>query len=174
VDAAALTQSWTFLLVPLGISIVFVVLIRTIPELVQGIINGTSLSTGAGLYATATGVAAGAAAHTVSAGMAATSAGQLASEQLTDAALRGEAPASRAGQFAWLGVRTAANLGGAAAKNVGDRLSGRVPPHGTRIGQMSNAMDQKRKEIEQARTKRDRNAQNTAPPATSSRPNDPS
>jgi type IV secretion system protein TrbL len=158
VDAAQLTQSWTFLLVPLGISIVFVVLIRTIPELVQGIINGTSLSTGAGLYATATGFAAGAAAHTVSAGMAASSAGQLASEQLTDAALRGEAPSSRVGQAAWLGVRTTANLGGAAAKNVGDRLSGRVPQHGTRMGQMSAAMDRAREKSVEKRN------QNQAPP----------
>jgi type IV secretion system protein TrbL len=144
VDSAQLTQSWTFLLVPLGISIVFVVLIRTIPELVQGIINGTSLASGAGLYAAATGFAAGAAANTYSAGMAATSAGQLASEQLTGAALRGEAPVSRAGHLAWLGVRAAANLGDAAVMNVGDRLSGRVPPHGTRMGQMSAAIERTR------------------------------
>jgi type IV secretion system protein TrbL len=68
IDAAALTRSWTFLLVPLGISLVFVVLIRTIPELVQGIVNGTSLSNGIGLYGTVTGFAAGAAAGSVSAG----------------------------------------------------------------------------------------------------------
>jgi type IV secretion system protein TrbL len=159
VDAAQLTQSWTFLLVPLGISIVFVVLIRTIPELVQGIINGTSLASGAGLYATATSIAAGAAAHTVSAGMATASAGQLASEQLTDAALRGEAPPSRVGQAGWLGARATVNLGTAALKNVGDRLSGRVPPHGTRLGQMSAAMDRAReKSVEK------RNQNQTPPP----------
>jgi type IV secretion system protein TrbL len=153
IDAAALTRSWTFLLVPLGISLVFVVLIRTIPELVQGIVNGTSLSNGIGLYGTVTGFAAGAAAGSVSAGMAAASAGRLASEQLTDAELAGRAPASRAGQAGWLGVRSAANLGGAALRNVGDRLSGRVPPHGTRMGQMSGAMERDREARLKARTK---------------------
>jgi type IV secretion system protein TrbL len=142
-----------FLLVPLGISLVFVVLIRTIPELVQGIINGTSLATGAGLYATATGFAAGAVAQTVSAGMAARSAGQLASEQLTDAELAGQAPASPAARAGWLGVRSAASLGGAALQNVGDRLSGRVPPHGTRMGQVSGAMDRDREAKIKERTK---------------------
>jgi type IV secretion system protein TrbL len=171
INAAQLTQSWTILLVPLGISLVFVVLIRTIPELVQGIINGTSLATGAGLYATATGFAAGAVAQTVSAGMAARSAGQLASEQLTDAELAGQAPASRAGRAGWLGVRSATNLSGAALQNVGDRLSGRVPPHGTRMGQMSGAIDRDREAKVKARTREDgAAAPGVTPPAGPPKP----
>ena len=54
------SRSWTSLFVLLGISIVFVAIIRTIPEMVQSLINGTSLASGAGLYGTGAGVATGA------------------------------------------------------------------------------------------------------------------
>src|SRR5262249_3570780 len=78
------------------------------------------------------------------AGMAATSAGLLAGEQLRNAELSGRSPAIAAGRAGWLGIRTVANLGGSAARSIGDRLSGRVPPHGTRLGQMSGDMDRTR------------------------------
>ena len=66
------------------------------PEMVQGLINGTSLSTGAGLNATATGFAAGAAANIYPPAWR-RQRRELAREQITEPQLRGEAPASRAG-----------------------------------------------------------------------------
>jgi type IV secretion system protein TrbL len=149
--ASDLTRSWTGLFVLLGISIVFVSLIRTIPELVQALVNGASLSSGAGLYGTATGIATGAAAGGISAGLAAASAGRLAGEQLRNAELSGAAPTSAAGRAGWLGVRSMANLGGSAARTIGDRLSGRVPPHGTRLGQMAGDMDRAREALAKKR-----------------------
>jgi type IV secretion system protein TrbL len=168
IEAAQLTRSWTFLLVPLGISMVFIVLIRTIPELVQGLINGTSLATGTGLYASATGFAAGAATATVTAGMAARSGASLASEQLKDADLGGRAHAGNPIAFAG---RTAANIAGAALGNVGARLSGRVPPHGTFTGQMAAEMDRRREAVRYARDKPAQSADHTETPSS---PNPPS
>jgi type IV secretion system protein TrbL len=167
IEAAQLTRSWTFLLVPLGISMVFIVLIRTIPDLVQGLINGTSLSTGAGLYASATGFAAGAATATVATGMTARSGVKLASEQLKDAELGGRAHASLPIAFAG---RTAANITGAALGNVGARLSGRVPPHGVFAGQMAAEMDRRRDAIRDGRNKPQPKADATETPSSSNRP----
>jgi hypothetical protein len=44
-----------------------------------------------------------------------------------------------------------ANLGGSAARTIGDRLSGRVPPHGTRLGQMAGDMDRAREALAKKR-----------------------
>ena len=79
--------------------------------------------------------------------MATRSAALLAQEQLKDEHGSVASPAS----LPW---RTAANLTSYGVGNIGDRLSGRAV-HGTRGGQMANAMDQDRWRKAQARMRQE-------------------
>jgi hypothetical protein len=111
--------------------------------MVQGLINGSSHGQGAAGWAAAT------AAFTGFAGgiLATRSAALLAQEQLKDEQGSAAGPAS----LPW---RTAANLTSYGVGNIGDRLSGRAV-HGTRFGQMANAMDQDRWRTAQARMRQE-------------------
>jgi type IV secretion system protein TrbL len=174
------TRSWSSLFVLLGISLVFVSLIRTIPEMVQALINGTSLASGSGLYGAATGLAAGAAIGAASGGMAVHSAGKLASEQLKEADSGSKGPQSLPGRVAFLARNATGNAVVHAAGTLGDRLSGRSSAHGTRLGQMAGRMDRQREALAEKRAKAagDAGVQNTAPsppspvPETNSNAND--
>jgi hypothetical protein len=99
--------------------------------------------------------------------MAARSGASLASEQLKDAELGGRGPAGHPIAFAG---RTAANIAGAALSNVGARLSGRVPPHGTFTGQMAAEMDRRREAVRDARIKPAQTADETQTPLSPNRP----
>jgi type IV secretion system protein TrbL len=145
------TRSWTSLFVLLGVSVVFVCLVRTIPDMVQGLINGTSLASGGGLYGTASGIAAGAVTGSVAGGMALRSAGLLASEQLRSAQTAGTGPDSSSGRAAFLARRTAGNLASAGTANIGDRLSGRVPAQGKPLAQMASKMSDAEKKLKAER-----------------------
>jgi type IV secretion system protein TrbL len=125
------------ILVVVGSAIVMVAVVKTVPDMIQGLINGASVGAGGALLAAAAGVWAGsraAASTAVGAGMAGVAAGRLASRQLQDPSLNTGLPGD-----GWLG-RTARNLAGAAARNVGERLSGRAA-FGTRFGQMADDMN---------------------------------
>ena len=145
------TASITSILVLAGVSLIFATITRVIPDMVQALVNGTSLSSGAGLVGTVSNVATGAAGAAVSGGMAVTSGARLAQEQLRAADIAGTGPSTSLGRAARLASSTAANVAGAGIANVGDRLGGRISPNGTRMGQMSTAMDIQRRNLEKKR-----------------------
>lgn len=120
------SASLTSIFVLVGVSVIFVAITKVIPEMVQSLINGTSLSRGEGLFATAGRVASGAAAGVVGGAMAARSATRLASEQLRSAEAEGTAPRSAVGRALYVPARTAGNLGKEAANDIGTRLGGRM------------------------------------------------
>ncbi len=120
------SASLTSIFVLVGVSIIFVAITRLIPEMVQSLINGTSLASGAGLYATAAGLAGGAVAGVVGGTMATRSAARLASEQLAAAEAEGTAPQTALGRAAFIPTSTARNLGRQAVIDIGSRLGGRM------------------------------------------------
>jgi type IV secretion system protein TrbL len=137
------TNSDIFIVI--GTTVVLVALTMTIPDMVQGLINGSSLGRGDALNRVVSqGIVAPAvtmATKTVpGAAMALASAGQLAGRQQTAADGEGGAAKSQAWRFAQMAGRTLGNLGRAAAGTAGDRLSGRAA-FGTFGGQMSDRMD---------------------------------
>lgn len=112
------------LCVVIGCAIVFAALVMTVPSMVQGLMNGTSVGSGSALIAAAGmvgGGAAGAAIGLAGSGAAVTGAAKLA---MTQTAARPEPPTSRLGRMASLTGGTVKNLGSAAATDVGRRLSG--------------------------------------------------
>jgi type IV secretion system protein TrbL len=141
------TASMTSILVLSGVSLIFATISRVIPDMVQALVNGTSLANGSGLYGSVGNVATGAAVAAASGGMAVTSAARLAQEQLRAADIAGTGPTTSLGRAARLARSTAANIAGAGIENVGDRLGGKVPPRGSRMGQMSLAMSAERREL---------------------------
>lgn len=125
-----------------GSSIVMLALTKSIPELVQSLISGASVTHGSALTGaagaaiqTAATVAGGA----IGAGMAGRAASKLAGMQVASAAARGESPGSRMGLVA-------SNLASAGAQDVGRRLSGQAH-HGTSGARMAGSMDYKAAEI---------------------------
>lgn len=130
----------------IGCSLVFVALVKIIPEIIQGIINGVSPGSGSALTSTiksAVSGAIGAAAGAAGAGMAASSAGSLASEQLKSAQASGQGPSSAMGKAAFMAGSMMSNMGSAAKEDIGGRLSGSHHGHGTMGGRMSQSMDNK-------------------------------
>lgn len=120
----------------IAVAVVMLVLTWSVPDMVQGLINGTAFgNSGAMLTSMAvkTGqIAAGGA-------MAAHAAGTLASAQLQEAKALGTAPTTSAGQALWLAGQSAKNLASAVGANEADRLSGRRP-HGMRLAQSAERM----------------------------------
>ena len=114
--------------VVVGAAIVMLALTKIIPDMIQGLINGTStagsalIGSGAAVYGASAGVATGIARSA----MMVRSAGRLASEQIADGDLNGNAARSGIGRAAQFTAATARNVGGAAVQNIGDRLSGRA------------------------------------------------
>jgi type IV secretion system protein TrbL len=125
-----------------GAAIVMLALTKSIPELVQSLISGASVTHGSALTGaagaaiqTAATIAGGA----IGAGMAGKAASKLAGMQVASAASKGEAPGSRMGLIA-------NNLASAGAQDVGRRLSGQAH-HGTAGARMAGGMDYKAAEI---------------------------
>jgi type IV secretion system protein TrbL len=138
----------TDIFIMVGSSIVMLALVRIIPDMVQGLINGTSFASGGALTGAAAavgGAAVGVAAGMAGASMAVNAAGKLASAQVAAQTAAGAGPTSQMGRFASLTGNTLKNLGSSAAQDVGKRLSGR-PAHGTIGGRMSESMNMQRRE----------------------------
>lgn len=135
----------TDIFVMVGASIVMLALTKMIPDLVQGLVNGVSMSAASAITgaAGAVGSAVGnAAVNAFGSGAAAYGAGKLASDN---------PPSSRIGRFAEMTGRTAANLGGAALEDIGRKLSGRAP-YGRSPWRMADSLKEK---AETMRTKRE-------------------
>lgn len=152
--------------VVVGAAIVMLALTKIIPDMIQGLINGSStagsaiLGSGAAIYGASAGVATGIAGS----GMVVRSAGRLASEQIANADLNGTGPRTGLGRAAHYTAATARNVGDAAVQNIGDRLSGRAH-FGTRLGQMAEELDRKADTLSEERKLRQ-----TAAPSPGSPP----
>lgn len=141
----------------IGASLVMVALVKTIPDTVQGIINGVSPGGGGALPAAAAamgGAMAGAAASALGGGAAVSGASKLASEQLKGAGGGAGGSGSMSG-FGKAGAhlgQMAKNLGGAAKDDIGARLGGQNQK-GTMGGRMGQAMSQEAKGLAADRAK---------------------
>jgi type IV secretion system protein TrbL len=142
--AASVETNNASLFVIIGSSIVLLALTKIIPEMIQGLINGTSFGGGSAMTSTA----AGAVAVGASAAVATRGAGRLASEQL---AAQETPPAGGAmGRGVWMAGAMARNLSEAVLDNIGQRLGGRAA-HGTRLGQSGMAMHEQANDMQRAR-----------------------
>jgi type IV secretion system protein TrbL len=133
------SSSLTDTFVILGAVVVLLALIKTIPDMVQGLINGTSPGGEGGLVAVgrqAMHATAAVASMATGAGMVAVAATKLASEQIAQDEAEGQGPRSRAGRFARMAGYAAGNVQNAAFGNFAARLRGEAP-FGTRLGQMA-------------------------------------
>jgi type IV secretion system protein TrbL len=147
------------ILVIVGSTLVLSVLVKTVPEMIQGLINGTAFNTGTGLAA---GIAQ-LAGSVYALGMVVGNARELAREQITEAQGSGQ---SGSGMIR----RSVGNIGGAALANIGNRLSGRAV-HGSRIGQMAGELDREVRDMRSTREQREKataRQPNTPPPSTQS------
>ena len=130
----------------IGCSLVFVALVKIIPELIQGIINGASPGSGQALTSTiksAVAAGIGAAAGAAGVGMATQGAGALASEQLKTAQANGTGPTSTAGKASFMAGSMMKNMGSSLKEDLGGRLSGSHHGHGTMGGRMAQSMNAK-------------------------------
>jgi type IV secretion system protein TrbL len=144
------------ILVIVGSTLVLSVLVKSVPEMIQGLINGTAINTNTGL---ASGVAQ-LAGSVYALGMVVSSARELAREQITEAQGSGQ---SGSGMIR----RSLGNMGRAAVANIGNRLSGRAV-HGSRIGQMAGELDREARDLHSTREQREKAAArqaNTPPPS---------
>lgn len=132
-----------------GFSVVMLALVKILPDLAQGLINGTSVSSGGALTAAAAsvgGAVLGAASSAVGGAMATKSAGSLASEQLKTAQTNGTAPQSAMGTAGFMAGNMAKNLGGSASENLGSHFR-----QSTFGGKMASNMDSKTKDMASSR-----------------------
>lgn len=130
------------IMVVLGFGIVMLALTKSIPDILQGIVNGTSISSGGGQMTYQ--MAGGAIAAVAGAGTASVGAMRLASAQLqSEGAPRG---------LMNMAERTVQNLAGAAAGDIGARLGGRARG-GSMGGRMGYDMAYKTAELQRAGAK---------------------
>jgi type IV secretion system protein TrbL len=135
----------------IGASIVLLAVTKTLPDNLQQIVGGASLSSGSGLVGAAAAV--GGAVTAVAAGIAgggamAGNSFRLASAQLDQRDDQGSAPQSRIGRAAALTGYTAKNLVGAPLADVGRRLSGNPGArHGLATWRMSADLGNRRRLI---------------------------
>lgn len=142
------------LLVMIGCSIVLLAIVKTVPQEVQGIINGSHMVHGGGAVigaaaAVGAGVAAGAAA-VAGAPVAAAQAARLAAAQISASpqASSGGAIAKAAA----LAGGTARNLAGAAASDIGRRMAG-GGAQGSAAWRMASDLGAQRRPLDQAAAK---------------------
>ena len=139
----------------IGCSLVFVALVKVIPELIQGIINGASPGSGQALTSTiksAVAAGIGAAAGAAGASMATKGAGALASEQLKTAQATGTGPSSAMGKAGFMAGNMAMNMSSALKSDLGSRLSG-----STTGGRMAGSMMDRANELRSNRSKSNQN-----------------
>lgn len=139
------------ILLVIGSSVVFLALVRSVPDLVQGIINGSSVGTGGALTSATSavgGAAMGAIATVGGQGAAAASSFKLASEQLRSSSADSSGSSTQGGRGgSTLGMigQVAKNYGGELAKDLGGRLTGQASSQsraGTSVGgRMASSMN---------------------------------
>lgn len=150
------TQSMEHIVGMIGCSVILLALTKMIPDIVQGIINGTSIAQGGALTSAMAAVGGGAIGAAIAASgqsAAISSSFKLASEQLKSpstndgAGISGSQGGSMLGLITQAGKNYANNLVG----DLGGRLTGKVSKHersGTSLGgRMSNSMDAKRQSL---------------------------
>lgn len=130
-------------LVVVGFALVMVVLTKTIPDTVQGLINGTSVSTSGGalLAGMVGGAVAGAAGQALGVGAAVGGAYKLADQQLNPTGAPETKPGLRA-----MTAQAMDNITSAVGSDVGARLGGRAKG-GTMPGRMGFEMSAKAAEL---------------------------
>ncbi|WP_228273202.1 P-type conjugative transfer protein TrbL [Acinetobacter soli] len=165
----------------IGCSVILLALTKIIPEMVQGIINGTSIGSGGALtssLATISGAAAGAAIATAGQSSAVMSSFKLASEQLKNGnSESGLSPASGSKGGSALGLigQAGKNYVGGLANDLGGRLSGKTSSHstaGTSMGgRMAGAMDSERASLK-ARSEASKGSEKDNTPKDKTTPGD--
>jgi type IV secretion system protein TrbL len=133
------------ILVIVGSTLVLWVLVKTVPEMIQGLINGTVAGANSGLAAGLANLAG----SVYALGMVIGSARELAGEQITEARSTSPAVAPPG-----LLSRSIANIGSATLANIGHRLSGRAV-HGTRLGQLAAALSRDADALRSERQRRE-------------------
>ncbi len=131
------TVSEIFVMV--GAAIILLTITKTVPDMVQGLVNGASFNTHGGLIGAASSGAGGFAGAAVGVGAAMHGASTLASEQLGSATASGTGPKSKFGRIASHTGATMKNLGSAAVGDIGARLGGRAF-HGNMPGRMADSL----------------------------------
>ena len=139
------------LLVAVGSAIVMLALTKIIPDMIQALINGVSVSGNAAMVGAAVGIGTAATWGTIkgtaATGMVGYRSSKLASEQMQDAQASGS----------WFkpgrGLRMAGNVALAAADTLGARLSGRMH-YGTWGGQMAQSLKERAIDRQAGRTAR--------------------
>jgi type IV secretion system protein TrbL len=165
---ATFETSTTDIFIMVGSAVVMLALTKSVPDMVQALINGTSVGSGSAITGAAVAVGAatlGTAAVAVGAGAAVGGAARLASVQ---AAASADPPLSMV-RAARLTGSTMKNLGGAAVEDIGRRLGGRAH-HGTMGGRMADSL------FQQARTASadlNKPSQPSPPPSPSQTPQPP-
>ncbi|WP_257224030.1 P-type conjugative transfer protein TrbL [Acinetobacter sp. YH16056] len=164
----------------IGCSVILLALTKIIPEMVQGIINGTSIGSGGALtssLATVTGAAAGAAIATAGQSSAVASSFKLASEQLkspsTNGGSDGSSTGGKGGSGLGLITQAAKNYAGGLAGDLGGRLTGQTSSHstaGTSMGgRMASSMNAQKDSL---KSKREATQKDDTPPKNDKGNND--
>lgn len=149
------TQSLEHIVGMIGCSIILLALTKMIPDIVQGIINGTSIAQSGALTSAISAVAGGAMGATVATagqGAAVGSSFKLASEQLkssgTEGGSYGAQVGTKSGSVLGLITQAGKNYASGLASDIGGRLTGQTAKHqtsGTSLGgRMANTMNAKR------------------------------
>lgn len=157
--SSADTQDFENIVGMIGCAIILLALTKMIPDIIQGIINGTSIAQGGALTSAMAAVGGGAIGAAIATGgqsAAISSSFKLASEQLKSPSTNGDAATSsqgggKAGSMLGLITQAGKNYASGLAGDMGGRLTGQVSKHersGTSLGgRMSNSMDAKRESL---------------------------
>ncbi|EPK5467362.1 P-type conjugative transfer protein TrbL [Acinetobacter baumannii] len=157
--SSADTQDFENIVGMIGCAIILLALTKMIPDIVQGIINGTSIAQGGALTSAMAAVGGGAIGAAIATGgqsAAISSSFKLASEQLKSPSTNGDAANSsqgggKAGSMLGLITQAGKNYASGLAGDIGGRLTGQVSKHersGTSLGgRISNSMDAKRESL---------------------------
>ena len=148
-SAVAPVNATTNIMVIVGSTLVLWVLVKSVPEMIQGLINGSAPGASTGLA----GAVAGLTGSVYALGMVVNSARELSREQTL------EDQRKEPGQTGpGMGRRTLANIGSAAVDNIGNRISGRASLGGNRVGQVAGDLGRQAEELSSARHKREDDA----------------
>lgn len=167
------TQSLEHIVGMIGCSIILLALTKMIPEIVQGIINGTSIASGGALTSAMSAVAGGAmgaAVATAGQSAAVSSSFKLASDQLkssdTNGGVGGAQTGSKGGSMLGLITQAGKNYAGGLASDLGGRLTGQTSKHQTSStslgGRMANSMNAQRDSIRSQNESKNENKSDTS------------
>lgn len=161
--SSADTQDFENIVGMIGCAVILLALTKMIPDIVQGIINGTSIAQGGALTSAMAAVGGGAIGAAIATGgqsAAISSSFKLASEQLKSPSTKGGTDQSianssqgsgKGGSMLGLITQAGKNYASGLAGDIGGRLTGQVSKHersGTSLGgRMSNSMDAKRESL---------------------------